>query len=83
MEVIVITTGPLASVNVRIGDKRGTLDATLVSKTPGRYEYVVFVASESAEPTKKITVAIFASEATNITSFTIKACTGNVLLLMH
>ena len=80
MEVILIATQPIASFNVRIGDQKGTVNASLVSKNPKRYEYIVSVSLESAEPTKKITIIIFTSETTDIILFTIKACTGNLFV---
>lgn len=79
MEVNLVTQQPVRTFNIVIGENKTTLDASLVSSTDGSYQYVVTIPSELIQPTKKITVIIFTSEVTNVTSFTIKACIGKLL----
>lgn len=81
MELNLVTTQPTTIFNARIGDDKTMLDASLVSSTAGSYEYVIDVPTALMQPTNKITVVVFAPKTTNITAFTIKACTGTDLSL--
>ena len=78
MEVILVTQQPLQTFNVRIGDDKTTLDASVVSSITGSFEYVVTIPPELIQPTEQITIIVFTSVITDITSFTIKACTGKL-----
>jgi hypothetical protein len=78
MEIVVSTTKPVSSVSVSQLEQGPYTNASkLPSNNTSPSEYVAV--TSSAAPTKKIIIKIVPSEATNVTSLTITACTGKFI----
>jgi hypothetical protein len=82
MEFSLVTVQNIPFFKAIIGTNPTVLTASLVSTSNGSNEYVITVPPALIQPAKKLTVFIATSETTNITAFTIKACTGNSLFLV-
>ncbi len=83
MELSLITLQTINSFRVLIGTNTTVLTASLVSTTDGSYQYVITVPPALTQPAKRVAAVISISETTNITGFTIKACTGNSFFLVN
>jgi hypothetical protein len=82
MQLTLTTSEPINSFIARIGTINTVLNASLVSTDNGSYEYVIVVPPALTQPVTKVAVVITILQTTNITGFTIEACTGNNLIVM-
>ncbi len=78
-----ITSKPINSFNASIGTNPTVLTATLNSTANGSYKYVIVIPPALDQRVTQIAVVITISQTTNITGFTIEACTCNNMLLMN
>ncbi len=83
MQLNLVTSEPVTFFKVRIGTNTTVLTASLVSTANGSYQYVVIVPPALTQPVTQVAVVISISQTTNITGFTLEACTGNSLSSMN
>jgi hypothetical protein len=83
MQLNLVTSEPVTFFKVRIGTNTTVLNASLVSTANGSYQYVVIVPPALTQPVTQVAIVISISQTTNITGFTIDACTGNSFVLMN